>query len=68
MELYLAKGKYTSIRRDIYNYVTNLLFADDMLVFSKANNASLRDKKKMPEKMENYIGLSVNSSKSTVFF
>ena len=68
MELYLAKGKYTSIRREIYNCVTNLLFADDMLVFSKANNASLRDKKKMPEKMENYIGLSVNSSKSTVFF
>jgi len=35
MDLSLAFEKYATIRRDAHNYVTHLLFADDMLVSLK---------------------------------
>jgi len=51
MELSLALGKYATIRRDSHNYVTHLLFADDMLVLSKASKSSLKEIKFMLEKL-----------------
>ena len=66
LELSLAWGKCATIMRDAYNYVTHLLVSDDMLVFSKANKASLKEIKNILELMKNYKGL--NSGKSTIFF
>jgi len=42
MDMTLALGKISSIRKDPHNYVTHLLFADDMIVFIKANKASAK--------------------------
>ena len=63
MELSLAMSKYTPIRRDSHNYVTHLLFIDDMLIFSKASKASIQEIKNIVERMKNYTGLPVNPSK-----
>jgi len=51
MDLSLALGKYATIIRDSHNYVTHLLFTDDMLVFSKANRSSLKEIKFKLEKL-----------------
>ena len=55
MDIALASGSFASIRRDSCNYVTHLLFVDDMLAFAKANKSSLKDLKSMLKK----LGLNV---------
>jgi len=47
MDIALASGKISSIRRGTHNYVPHFLFADDILVFIKANKSSSKEIKDM---------------------
>ena len=67
-EMSLTSGRYAPIRRNSYNFITHLLFADDKLVFSRANKSALTEIKNMLEKFGHYTGLTVNQNKSTIFF
>ena len=68
MELSLAMGKYAPIRRDSQNYVTHLLFTDGYVNLLKMKQGINSGDQEHSGKIKNYTGLSVNPSKSTIFF
>jgi len=64
----LAYGRIESIRRDVHNFVTHLLFADDMLVFLKANKLSLLTLRTLLEELKLNTCLTINIQKSKIYF
>jgi len=44
------------------------LFADDMLVFVKANKGSLKESCKVVDDLALHTGLHINTDKSTIYF
>ena len=66
MDIALASGKISSIRRDSYNYLTHLLFADNLLIFVKANKSSNRAICALLEDMKDNTGLSIIKQKSKI--
>jgi len=68
IDLALASGRIQPVRRDSHNYVTHLLFADDMLVFVKANKGSLRELNKVIDDFSLHTGLLINEIRSKIYF
>ena len=67
MDVALALGRIESIRRDVHNFVTHLLFADDLLVFLKANKLSLLTLCTLLEELKLNTGLIINIQKSKIY-
>ena len=67
MDIPLASGRISSIRRGPHNYVTHL-FADDILVFIKTNKSASTEIKHVLCDLEVKTGLSFIESKSKIFF
>jgi len=67
MDVALASGRIESIRRDVHNFVTHLLFADDLLVFLKANKLSLLTLCTLLEELKLNTGLIINIQKSKIY-
>lgn len=68
MELSMAAGRIKPIKRGMDSSFSHLLFADDMLIFCKGNKESLREVNILLAKLSHNTGLSINKSKSKIFF
>jgi len=68
MYIALASGKIASIKKWRQDYVTHLLFADDTLVFLKANKKSLKGLSVLLEQLQMNTGLKINKEKRKIFF
>ncbi|XP_020250145.1 uncharacterized protein LOC109827551 [Asparagus officinalis] len=68
MEVATISGKIQNIKKNHNLQVSHLLFADDMLVFCRANRNSFEGINNLLESLTLYIGLSINKSKSRIFF
>jgi len=68
MELATAAGVIKPIRRGAEKVISHLLFADDMLIFSKENVETLRGIDVILEKMAQITGLAINKMKSKIYF
>ena len=68
LELSTGSGKIQPFKRGTQSYVSHLLFADDLLMFSKANQRSFKKIDKIVNAFAFSTGLSVNKAKSKIFF
>jgi len=68
MELATTVGVIKPIRRGGEKVISHLLFADDMLIFSKGNVETLRGIDEILEKMAQITGLAINKMKSRIYF
>jgi hypothetical protein len=68
MDLAVAKGTIEPLKRGVPNQISHLLFADDMLVFCRANKKSFRELNKLFALLQLNTGLSINKEKTKVFF
>ena len=68
MNLSLASRDNKPIRREGEQVVSHLLFADDMLIFSKETVASLKAVDNELELLATNIGLTINKMESKIFF
>src|SRR5436190_4850978 len=55
------------IKRNIQPIISHLLFADDILVFCRADKKSFQKLKSILNEFQNFTGLAINSEKSTCF-
>ncbi|XP_020271020.1 uncharacterized protein LOC109846208 [Asparagus officinalis] len=68
MELATLTGNIQNIKKNKDLQVSHLLFADDMLVFCRANKRSFQGINYLLESLANNTGLNINRKKSKVFF
>jgi len=68
MDLTTAAGRIRPVKRGSANYVSHLLFADDILVFCKANRASFQEIELLLQNLSLNTGLSINKAKSKGVF
>jgi hypothetical protein len=68
MELSTDVGFIQNFKREKSLQISHLLFADDMLVFCRANKKSFKGVNDLLDKMGNNTGLSINRDKSKVYF
>lgn len=68
MELACDSGKIQNFKRNRDLQVSHLLFADDMLVFCRANNTSFQGVNELLTSLSFHTGLSINKVKSKAFF
>ena len=68
MDLAVAKGTIHPLKRGSPNQISHLLFADDMLVFCRADKKSLKELGNLFDVLKCNTGLSINKEKSKVFF
>jgi hypothetical protein len=68
MELANVEGKIQNFKRSQELQVSHLLFADDMLVFCRANKHSFDGLNNLLSDLSHNTGLNINRSKSKVFF
>ena len=65
LELAVEAGEIHPIRKANQSYVSHLLFADDLLIFTKADELKYLEKILMNLKLN--TGLAVNKDKSRIF-
>jgi len=68
MELSVGVGKTQPIKRGGDQYSSHLLFANDMLLFSKGSVVSLKEIDTLLEALAMNTGLRINKEKRKVFF
>jgi len=70
MDIFIAVCKIKPLRRrgQRGDVITHLLFADDMLIFTKNMVSSLKDVNNLLELLSTNTGLSTNKGKSKIFF
>jgi hypothetical protein len=68
MELSNMKGSIQNFKKAKGLQISHLLFADDMLVFSRANVKSFKGINLLLDSFANNTGLSVNKDKSRIYF
>jgi hypothetical protein len=68
MDLANISGNIQNFKRGKNRQVSHLLFADDLLVFCRANLKSFHGVSKLLEQLELNTGLSINKAKSKCFF
>ena len=68
LETAIESGKILPIGRANNNYISHFLFADDLLIFTRADKGSIYHMEKLLHSMPLNIGFSVNKDKSSVFF
>ncbi|XP_020266263.1 uncharacterized protein LOC109841729 [Asparagus officinalis] len=68
MELATISGKIQNIKKNQNLQVSHILFADDMLVFCRANRKSFEGINNLLESLTLNTGLGINKSKSKIFF
>jgi len=68
MELSIVAGKISPLHRGQAAYESHLLFADDLLLFTKANKGSFTEINFLLQKLACNIGLSINREKSKCYF
>jgi len=68
IDIAIASGKIKPFRRNDNLLVSHLLFADDMLVFCRADPLSAKGINKTLQELQLYTGLSVNKQKKQIIF
>ena len=68
LEVAIASGKIHPVRKANQNYVSRLFFADDLLIFTRADKGSFKNIYKFLQNLSFNTGLSVNKNKSRVYF
>lgn len=68
LELALEAGKIHPIRRRQKQHVSHLLFADDLLLITRADMSSFRNVDSLLQKLSLNTGLYINKGKSKVYF
>ena len=68
LELAIEGGKIHPIRKSQCDYVSHLLFADDLLIFTRADKGSFKNIDKLLQILALNTGQTVNKEKSRIFF
>jgi len=68
MHLATESGRIHPLKRNVELHVSHLLFADDMLVFYRADKSSVHELNKLLEQLHLNTGLQVNRGKSKIYF
>jgi len=68
MDIAVALGNIQPIKKGMRNYVSHLLYADDMLVFLRASRTSMVEMNNLLQKLALNTELSMNKSKSKMYF
>ena len=69
MEIFAAFGKFKPIKRTPGGgVIAHLLFADDMLIFTKSNACSIKAEDSLLDLLSINTGLSINKERSKIFF
>lgn len=70
LEFHIAewKGEFDTFIIKGMKSITHLIFADDLLVFTKANRKSLYMVKRIPDKFAAFSGLVTNHDKSAIYY
>ena len=68
MDISLALGNIQTIRKGMRNCVSHLLYANDMLVFLRANKKSALQMNSLLHSFGSYTGLNINRKRANFFW
>jgi hypothetical protein len=68
MDIACMAGKIQRFRRASELQISHLLFADDMLIFCRANKSSFKGIYQLLNSLANHTGLQANKTKSKIYF
>ena len=68
MHLASESGRIHLLKRNEELHISHILFADDMLVFCRANKSSVLELNRLLQKLYLNTGLLVNREKSKIYF